>query len=296
MAKFLFDFDGVLTDQTEEAGRVREIFRSGVMDLAKLSAGDTDLNLDKAEAAMNSEPWLHGWRVKGRVAAFADEDLFIRNNGLASCLDAWCADHEALSQIRKKVAAGGYVDFCALAQFAYEEMARETKQGAIEPIDPATATVLQEILDRGHSIVVVSNSGTDRIIRILSGCGLSPVAHAADPSALLRVRGGARKFELAEVSRNFSVGPYVIDVARPVYEEILREEKPVAVIGDVFSLDLALPLHLARTGVLPDLKLFLRTRGYTPSWSKEFVKNTKESNASFFLLNDLNNLGERLFD
>lgn len=295
MAKFLFDFDGVLTDQTEEAGRVREIFRSSLMDLANLSSDDADLNLDDAEAEMNRQPWRHGWLVKDRVSAFADEDLFTRNNGLASCLDGWCADRAPLDRIRQNVIAGGHADFRALAEFAYEEMARETSQGLIKPVDPATASVLENILDRGHSIVVVSNSGTDRIIRILSGCGLSPVAHAENPAARLRVRGSARKFELGEVPHSFSVGSYEVDVARPVYDAILREETPAAVIGDVFSLDLALPLHLARTGVLPGLKLFLRTRGYTPFWSRNFVSNAKESAASLHLLDDLKSLDKLLF-
>jgi hypothetical protein len=36
-------------------------------------------------------------------------------------------------------------------------------------------------------------------------------------------------------------------VARPFYAQVLEEEAPDAVVGDVFSLDLALPLALKRT-------------------------------------------------
>jgi hypothetical protein len=42
------------------------------------------------------------------------------------------------------------------------------------------------------------------------------------------------------------VGGLSVDVARPHYEEVLRKERPDAIVGDVFSLDLALPLALKR--------------------------------------------------
>jgi len=42
------------------------------------------------------------------------------------------------------------------------------------------------------------------------------------------------------------VGEGRVELRRPRYEAILREEAPDAVVGDVFSLDLALPLALRR--------------------------------------------------
>lgn len=296
MAKFLFDFDGVLTDQTEEARRVRALFREQLIRLTGAAETEVDARLERAEAAMDREPWRHGWLVKGRVAAFADEDLFIRNNGLAACFDEMASADDTLEGMRDALPAHGYADFCALAQFAYEEMARETKAGAHEPIDRAAPIVLRALLEQGHSLVVVSNSGTDRIVRILGKCGLDPRTHAEAPAARLRVRGGARKFELGDEAHSFTVDRYVIETARPVYEAIIREERPAAVIGDVFTLDLALPLQLTRSDpqAFGGMKIFLRTRRYTPGWSRHFVEHAPEKNAALFALDEIEKLPELL--
>jgi hypothetical protein len=64
------------------------------------------------------------------------------------------------------------------------------------------------------------------------------------------------------------VAGYRVETSRPLYESILKEERPGAVVGDVFSLDLALPLHLSRSGELGPVQAFLRERHYTPEWSR----------------------------
>jgi hypothetical protein len=62
-----------------------------------------------------------------------------------------------------------------------------------------------------------------------------------------------------------TVGGLRVDVARPDYERVLREERPDAVIGDVFSLDLALPLALKRREPeWRDVRLFWLVLPYTP--------------------------------
>ena len=61
------------------------------------------------------------------------------------------------------------------------------------------------------------------------------------------LRGGARKFVLDPgASAELFVGPLRVETARRDYLMILREELPDAVVGDVFSLDLSLPLRLRR--------------------------------------------------
>ena len=112
--------------------------------------------------------------------------------------------------------------------------------------------------------MIVSNSGTERIVDLLKRSNLPP-------SNALRVRGHANKFVLGDSSSTFSVGPYLVDTNRPSYQSILREERPDGVIGDVFSLDLATPIELSRQREI-DLKVaILRTRTYTPQWSREYL-------------------------
>lgn len=291
--KFLFDFDGVLTNQTEEALRVKAIFAETLSRITGLEEQAIRVLLAQGESAMDSSPDRHGWMSRGRVTAFANEDLFIRVNGLAACLDQWAYEGQTgAREMLQAVRATGLESFFALAQLAYQQMVGETQSGKLKPIDPKTAPLMQKLLEAGHTAVVVSNSGTERILQLLQGAGIEAVAHTADPSARIRVRGDARKFELGEFSRSFQAGCYRVEVARPVYEAILREERPGAVVGDVFTLDLALPLHLARTEPMSfgGMNLFLRTQHYTPSWSREFMASSKESSAKLRLLDDIQQL------
>jgi hypothetical protein len=65
----------------------------------------------------------------------------------------------------------------------------------------------------------------------------------------------------------------LVDTDRPGYREVLLEEKPNMVVGDVFSLDLALPLALVRERLLGDTRLVMRQRDYTPQWSRDYVSS-----------------------
>lgn len=271
--KILSDFDGVLTNLNHEAARVAEIFSRDFGRLAELSPASTAALMAEVEQEMAAFPYRHGWRVLSRVTAYCNEDGFIRANAAAACLDDWAERGRAdVAALRKKLQAGGMKDFKALAQSAYEQMVAETAAGKQHPIDESTRPVLQRLLDKGVEIVVVSNSGTDRIVQLLANAGLKPVAHGAGEGTL-RVRGNARKFLLGEVPRAFNVGDYVIDTHRPHYEAILREEMPDVVIGDVFSLDLALPLRLAASKEkgFENLQVVLRKREYSPDWSLEHL-------------------------
>ena len=301
--KILCDFDGVLTEQTEEANRVLELFRLGLARLQSdpASAQRIDGMIQKGLAEMKADPSHNGWRNRDRIAAFADEDLFIRNNGLAAWMNAQAA-HSPTSEVGallEQVRAQGSANFDVLVNGCFNEMVRETQAGAMKPIDPETRPMFESLFAAGHEVVIVSNSGTERILGILRSVGLEAEAHESGKPHRLRVRGNARKFELGEQSRGFAVDSYLCETARPFYEEIIREERPQAFVGDVFSLDLALPLDLTRIDpqAFPQAKLFLRTRDYTPSWATRFAERFNAernalgySAASLYCLNDLRDL------
>jgi FMN phosphatase YigB (HAD superfamily) len=272
--RVLSDFDGVLTNIAHEAARVTEYFLDKMWEAAPTDEGPLPEVLGTAYAEMEACPEQHGWRVKGRITAFANEDGFIRINGLAAHLDA----QAALGNVDvRTVLAGlmklGLPSFSALAQTSYEQMTRETAAGKIRPLDPEASAVLKALIARGDEIVVVSNSGTDRICQLLRGAGLEPAQDSKPGGGPLRVRGNARKFLLGDTPRSFEVGGYRVATDRPFYEQILLEERPDVIIGDVFSLDLALPLDLVRRGVsgFGRPRLVLRLRSYTPAWSANYV-------------------------
>ena len=80
------------------------------------------------------------------------------------------------------------------------------------------------------------------------------------------MRGSAKKFVLADAGADaFDVGGLSIDVARPHYEAVLREERPDAIVGDVYSLDIALPLALKRREPgWRNVRLFWLAQPYAP--------------------------------
>jgi hypothetical protein len=183
---------------------------------------------------------------------------------------------------------------------AYHAMAEEVLRGTVTPIDPTTAQVTEMLIQRGVEIVITSNSGTERILDIFKKNDILATSHPETKEATPRVRGAARKFELAENSDGLRViefGGRRVETSRPDYERIMREERPQAVMGDVFSFDLATPLALARNepALFPQgLKLILRRRDYTPRWVLDGFAAACEKNVQFFVLENLEDLPKML--
>jgi len=277
--KFVCDFDGVLTDLSQEADRVMEIFALGLGTLAGLGPDQRTKLLASASHAMNDAPHRYGWYSQGRISAYCNEDGFIRVNALGALLDGWASDVGHPSEagaLREKLCASGTKSFSDLAQASYFQMVKETAEGERHPLDARTRPVLEQIVSRGDEVVIVSNSGTDRILQMFSHAGL---AAGTEAGAKVRVRGNAQKFMLGDRAKSFSVGEYIVDTDRPNYEKILREERPDVVVGDVFSLDLALPTQLAREKEFSRLRAILRKRPYTPDWSlRHLTQNQRGEN------------------
>jgi hypothetical protein len=295
--KILTDFDGVLTEQTDEANRVRAIFISGLAKFGNITEEQALEFVSSAESAIAKDPFKNGWRWGSRLSAFCDEDLFIKNIGVSAYMDASAADQNAsLQAIQINLAEHGFDSIGALNQDAYYKMTEETMQESKKPVDAHTQAVLKHYLDQGTEIVVVSNSGTERVIDILRGADLDPADHAKSPDAQFRVRGDAKKFALGDSPENIQINDITFDVDRPSFLTILADEKPDAVIGDVFSLDLALPIYLSQSQPehFSNLQVFLRTQHYTPKWSREIMTSHKEENASLHLLDELPHLIEKL--
>lgn len=270
--KVLFDFDGVLTTQIDEALRVRDLFERKIAAHLRQPLDHVRMETKRIDAAMEKEPYRHGWTFHERISAFMEEDLFIHNNAIAHYLD----------QGRGSV-------FHTLVVEAYDEMVQETLKSQHKPLEEEAKQLLSELVAHQVEVVIVSNSGTTRIQDILHSAGLGEGIH---------VRGGARKFALGNTPRHFSISQYQIEVDRPTYRNILLEEKPHYVVGDVFSLDLALPYHLAEfEGAFPHpVNLCLRLQPYTPEWSKKFVTEfTRTPRTNFRGISSLSEIAFSIF-
>jgi hypothetical protein len=269
--RIVMDFDGIYTDPTNEGEACSKSFRDKIISL-KLKEIDLD-NVEKVEswlgelrARQASQPFDFGWRSEGRVSAFSFEDPFIRNIGLADYLDYLVTQGNVraktvLESLKKteKIHSFGELSEWSFLQLSLKKAA-----------DPGARAWVMKAIEKGHEVFIVSNSATLKIEEFLNQ---NDYPEGKRP----QVRGGARKFGLGKQPRPFVLAknaahPIQVDTDRPDYEKLLLEIKPDAVIGDVFCLDLSLPIRLKREGKL-DFKwgIFYRHRDYTPSQMVEFV-------------------------
>ncbi|MDX9722167.1 MAG: hypothetical protein RBU37_15605 [Myxococcota bacterium] len=261
--KILSDFDGVFTDLRAEAAAEAALFREK---LASITAEAVELE-EAARAEIERAPLIHGWVSQGRLSAYADEDPFIGNIAVAQLLDARANSAEPLHlAVLSGLQRQGMNSFLELLVWAHQQIM--ATMGQQPELAPSMLQAVERFLDAGNSMVIVSNSSTARICAVLQARGLDAVQQDSSGAAL-QVRGGARKYELGTRPQPVAFGPRLVDVDRPSYRRILIEEQPDLVLGDVFSFDLALPLDLARSGLLR-CRALACLQPYTPEWVRAY--------------------------
>jgi hypothetical protein len=264
--RIVMDFDGVYTDPSEEGEACSKHFRNKILSLQLKQVGlETVEQIDSWIGELRirglKNPFDFGWRSEGRVSAFTFEDPFIRNIGLADFLDHLVAkgDEKAKTVLALLTKQEKIKSFGELSEWSFHQL--NLKKRA----DMAAKRWVEEALKAGHDLTIVSNSASDKIEEFLTQNNF-----AADLRP--KVRGGARKFGLGKkanlivINENSEDGTIRVDTDRPLYEQALLDLQPDAVIGDVFCLDLALPIRLKREGKLAFKGgIYYRHREYTPS-------------------------------
>lgn len=272
--RLVSDFDGVWTHPDAEAEAQGRILDEMLQ--AALPDGLRDRGrewLGAARAAVAAAPQRFGWAMGGRMSAFGDEDPFTAHNGLLDFIAQAAANDPVAGAIRDGLAARGVaIEDLGAASHA-QGVARVVAARGPATV-PAAGEAGRAMLAAGIDVVVVSNSPNAKLGAWFEHAGIPSTPHPETQPGAFRLRGASRKFELdVAKSRLLALGDLAIDTARPAYERILREERPDAVLGDVFSLDLALPLRLKRTE--PDwrhLRVLWLMQPYTPSWLRATVQ------------------------
>jgi hypothetical protein len=264
--KLLSDFDGVWTFPVEEG-----VAHGAALDAALETAlGEGERSavrewIARARQALREGPARWGWSSAGRITAAADEDPFTEHGALLHYLEAARARDPLAARLAAAVEErDGSLD--ALGGRAHVGGVRAVEALRGPGITDAAALAGHELLARGVEVVVVSNSGTEKLKRWFDHVQLPNRIHPDHAEGALRLRGSARKFVLAPgPGEMLDAGGLSVDVARPHYEAVLREERPDAIVGDVFSLDLALPLALKRRDpAWRDVRLFWLAHPYSP--------------------------------
>jgi hypothetical protein len=272
--KLLSDFDGVWTLPDDEAAAQGAWIEHALLDWCGAESAHAVAGwLAGARAAVAAEPRRYGWAPGGRLSAFGDEDPFTRSSGLLHHVHLRAEADPVAAGILGAIEAHGF-SLETFGAHAHAEGVKQVERERGPGVTAEAAAAARAMLAAGTEIVVVSNSGADKLGRWLEAAGLPHVVHPERRAGAAALRGSARKFMLdRERSAPLDVGGVTIETARPKYEAILREERPEAVVGDVFSLDLALPLSLRRNEAeFAALRLFWLVRRYTPAWLRRAVE------------------------
>uniref|UniRef100_A0A832MMB8 HAD family hydrolase n=1 Tax=Eiseniibacteriota bacterium TaxID=2212470 RepID=A0A832MMB8_UNCEI len=265
--RLVSDFDGVWTFPEAEAASQGEVLETGLLSAVPDGArAEAEAWIARARAAALAEPARYGWAPGGRLTAFGDEDPFARHSALLHYIALRAGVDPVADALRASVEAQGHT-LETFGNWSHVEGVTRIVSARGPAVLADAAGAGRRLLAAGVEVVVVSNSGTEKLWRWLGHAGLPCTVHPERADGALRLRGAARKFELDGAVRTLSLGDVAVDVARPAYEAILREEQPDAVVGDVFSLDLALPLALRREGgPFARTRLFWLVHPYTPAW------------------------------
>ncbi|MCE9626706.1 MAG: hypothetical protein K8R56_02175 [Candidatus Eisenbacteria bacterium] len=270
--KLLSDFDGVWTFPAAEGTA-----HGAALDAALLALLPTETDaardwIGAARWAVRQEPMRWGWSVAGRLSAFGDEDPFTEHGAVLHYLALQAERDPLAARLVAAIEAKGQSieGFGGDAHVAGVKQVESTRGPGITE---AAADAGRRMLAGGIEIVVVSNSGTEKLQRWFEHARVPAVVHPTQVDGQLRLRGSAKKFVLGpSPGKQIMVGDLSIDVARPFYTQVLDEEAPDAVVGDVLSLDLSLPLHLKRTQVAwKHVRLFWLMHPYTPERMKREV-------------------------
>ena len=266
--KLLSDFDGVWTDPREESRAQGRIVDDQLVEWSPAGRRDeVRAWIAAARRAVLAEPDRWGWAPGGKLSCFADEDPFAEHSALLHYIHTRAADDPVATLLHDAVLEPGHGSLEAFGgathAAAVANIERERGPGVLAEATEAG----RRMLGAGVEIVVVSNSDGAKLDRWFTHAGLPHRPHPESAPGELRLRGGSRKFVLdREASETIAVGEVRAEIRRPFYDAILREERPDAVVGDVFSLDLALPLALRRREpAWHHVRLFWLARPYAPA-------------------------------
>ncbi|MBU1239088.1 hypothetical protein KJ865_05200 [Myxococcota bacterium] len=270
--KFLVDFDGVWTELSGQARAVDEAREQGLARITEWPLREIRLVMAQVQAELDLHPAAHGWRDHGRITAFSDEDPFLTHNSLCAAIQILAEEgHPRCLHLYEALRKGGYENTNELGSELFHEGSAAYLKASGHALLPEAVDSLSALL-RVADVVFCSNFSTDAIAATWRRYGFS--AGQTPWGGRLTLRGNAQKHVLTgDPGTCEAYNGRSTAVDRGHYLAILEEERPDVVVGDVFSLDLALPLVLKRSKPhFKNMVCLLKITRYTPPWSLELCR------------------------
>ncbi|HEY4178770.1 MAG TPA: hypothetical protein VGM90_18115 [Kofleriaceae bacterium] len=261
----VLDFDGTMTDAEAEGRPFRDGYLEDLAALVGRPIGDAEVLAiaDAVEAQLAAEPDAHPFMWKGRAVAPATVDPYLRMVPIANrILDTFGVMTGPTAQADRGNLLGN-----VLYKYNY------AKTLGHPVFRPGAGSVLSALA--GKNTWIVTNSDTHAVAGKVAALDREVAGVAWLTS---RVRGHAKKFDVDDTWADIAPELAVTGLERRVLlrrrayysiiKEILDEAKAsfadLVVVGDIFELDLAMPLALgARVGLVVSER--------TPAYEKDFV-------------------------
>ena len=260
--KILSDFDGVWTDQAGEARFINESFVKEVSrDLGFPEAAARD-EFEGFLRAAHEAPDQHGWWPRGFLTAFVDEDQLLATGAVCRFLDDGC-DAPGATRWRDGLRAAGHHSAHDYGSEKFGPAMRTYLQDHGHRLVDGSRELCDSLRARGVELVIVSNSPTSKLQKLFAEAGIQESDH-------LRFVGDARKWWVEKGEHRSVYAGREVHLDRPFYREILEREQPDLIIGDVASLDLAMPAAMRVEGSLgASTQLLLRQSEGSARWAVE---------------------------
>lgn len=245
----ILDFDGTLTDAEQEGQPYKQGYLEDVALLADVPIDVAMQWAEEIETVIQANPGDYGWQFKGQIVAPAIVDPYLRvmpiARGILDKVDAFPNPDER-DRILDRI----------LYKYNYGKTNTVFRPGAAEFFQRLRE---QELSDAPIYTVVVTNSHT---VPVQEKIALLGKQHGIDFSWLIeRVVGSAQKYILDDTATHLPVSMNIPNLHRPIflqrahYANILNKIQRdfqctwdnTTVLGDIFELDLSLPLHCGAT-------------------------------------------------
>jgi FMN phosphatase YigB (HAD superfamily) len=254
----VLDFDGTVTDAEAEGAPFREGYLEDLSVLTGKPIADVRAIAAEIEAAVQADPNAHGWIYDGRIVAPATVDPYLRVMPVARAVfDRF--DVFKGADDRRRLLDG------ILYKYNYQKTRIAFR--------PRAYDLLRALV--GSDSYVVTNSHTEPVQGKIQALGAD--AESLD-WWLPRVRGSAKKYAVDDSFDAIEAELELPGLGRPVllrrrlYHDALAallaasgsSWAELLVVGDIFELDLALPLAMgARVGLI--------VNDFTPAYEQAFV-------------------------
>jgi FMN phosphatase YigB (HAD superfamily) len=259
----VLDFDGTVTDAEAEGAPFRAGYLEDLATLTGLDFGLVEALAVRFAAEVDAAADREGWVFLGRVVAPATVDPYLRMMPVARRI----LDY-----------AGAFLNEADRTRLLDGILYKYNYQKTHIAFRPAARDVLLAL--QPEPLWVVTNSHTEAVQAKIRALGVRPDGGNDLLPLSERVIGRARKYMLDDSWVDVPESMSLPGLARPVllrrraYYEVLdrlrlaagAEWADITVVGDIFELDLALPLAAgARVGLLAN--------AHTPAWERAYLRD-----------------------